>query len=300
MEWLTAQPQVHWVSPRAQTKASNFFATGISQSGSAATLADASNPAGASNDAGTHPLWDAGIDADWLRSMCLRMVACGAQCHGPCWHDVILLAVHVQCPSTALLAWSTPRLGPSRISTNSSKCSLMLSLLPRAVCRLSKTCLESLDLLEFLPDLIANVNATTCIDQSRLAGLNGENQIVGMGDTGIDWLHCTFTDSAHSGPGSGPYLTETAATGGYTYWVSTTHRKIVYYRQVDDNVDANGHGTHCAGSAVGSLQSPGQCPCCVQRSTASFTCGLCQTNAAKRHHVLFVLSSLCFSLLSAL
>ncbi len=119
--------------------------------------------------------------------------------------------------------------------------------------------------------------ATKCIDQSRLAGLNGENQIVGMGDTGIDWLHCTFTDSAHSGPGSGPYLTETAATGGYTYWVSTTHRKIVYYRQVDDNVDANGHGTHCAGSAVGSLQSPGQHPqyCCVQRSTASFTCVLC-------------------------
>ncbi|KAL0037541.1 hypothetical protein WJX77_001610 [Trebouxia sp. C0004] len=147
VEWLTAQPQVHWVSPRAQTKASNFFATGISQSGTAATLADASYPAGASNDAGTHPLWD--------------------------------------------------------------------------------------------------------------AGLNGENQIVGMGDTGIDWLHCTFTDSAHTGPGSGPYLTETAATGGYTYWVSTTHRKIVYYRQVDDNVDGNGHGTHCAGSAVGSLQSPG-------------------------------------------
>ncbi len=106
--------------------------------------------------------------------------------------------------------------------------------------------------------------APNCIDQSCLAGLNGENQIVGMGDTGIDWLHCTFTDSAHSGPGSGPYLTEAAATGGYTYWVSTTHRKIVYYRQVDDNVDANGHGTHCAGSAVGSLQSPGQRPYCVQ------------------------------------
>lgn len=71
VEWLTAQPQVHWVSPRAQTKASNFFATGISQSGSAATLADASNPAGASNDAGTHPLWDAGICAECLRRMCL-------------------------------------------------------------------------------------------------------------------------------------------------------------------------------------------------------------------------------------
>lgn len=60
VEWLTVQPQVHWISPRAQTKAANFFATGISQSGSAATLADASNAAGASGDAGTHPLWDAG------------------------------------------------------------------------------------------------------------------------------------------------------------------------------------------------------------------------------------------------
>lgn len=65
VEWLTAQPQVHWVSPRAQTKASNFFATGISQCGSAATLADASNAAGASGDAGTHPLWDAGNKGYW-------------------------------------------------------------------------------------------------------------------------------------------------------------------------------------------------------------------------------------------
>ncbi len=39
------------------------------------------------------------------------MVACGAQCHGPCCHDVTLITVHVQCPSTATLAWSTPKLG---------------------------------------------------------------------------------------------------------------------------------------------------------------------------------------------
>ena len=243
------------------------------------------------------------------------MVACGARCHSPCCRDVKLLAVHVQRQNTATLAWSTPRQGLSSMSIDNTKRSLMLFLPSKSVCRFSQTCLESLDLLDFLPDLTSNVchivvvslttgsqvviMATKCIDQSRLAGLNGENQIVGMGDTGIDWLHCTFTDSAHSGPGSGPYLTESAATGGYTYWVSTTHRKIVYYRQVDDNVDANGHGTHCAGSAVGSLQSPGQRQFCVQRSTASFICGLCHMNAAKRHHVLFLLSSLCFPLLSA-
>lgn len=56
--WLTAQPQVHWVSPRAKTRAANFFATGIGQSGSAATLDDAK--LGLDQDAGTHPFWKAG------------------------------------------------------------------------------------------------------------------------------------------------------------------------------------------------------------------------------------------------
>ena len=61
VDWLIAQPQVHWVSPRPQTKAANFFATGISQVGMAATFAQASNTApGASGDSGTHPFWDAG------------------------------------------------------------------------------------------------------------------------------------------------------------------------------------------------------------------------------------------------
>ncbi|KAL3130908.1 Signal peptide peptidase-like 2A [Trebouxia sp. C0009 RCD-2024] len=139
--WLTAQPQVHWVSPRAKTRAANFFATGIGQSGSAATLDDAK--LGLDQDAGTHPFWK--------------------------------------------------------------------------------------------------------------AGLTGVGQTVGMGDTGIDWLHCTFTDSVTPGPGAGPFLQETDT--GFLYWVNAAHRKIVYYRQVIDNVDDNGHGTHCAGSAVGSTQS---------------------------------------------
>lgn len=190
------------------------------------------------------------------------------------------------------------------MSIDSTKRSLMLSLPSRSVCRILHTCVELPHLAacftSFLTPLHSCPVCNVCHAQSLLAGLNGENQIVGMGDTGIDWLHCTFTDSAHSGPGSGPYLAETAATGGYTYWVSATHRKIVYYRQVDDNVDGNGHGTHCAGSAVGSLQSPGQRRCCVQRSAASFLCGLRRMNTAKRHHILFVLSSLCFPALSAL
>ena len=90
---------------------------------------------------------------------------------------------------------------------------------------------------------------------SLLAGLQGQGQTVGMGDTGIDWLHCAFQDSTTFGPGDGPYQTDGL---GYQYWVNPAHRKISYYRQIDDNVDGNGHGTHCAGSAVGSLQSPGR------------------------------------------
>lgn len=56
--WLTAQPQVHWVSARAKTRAANFFATGIGQCGNAATLDDAK--LGLDQDAGTHPFWKAG------------------------------------------------------------------------------------------------------------------------------------------------------------------------------------------------------------------------------------------------
>ena len=59
--WLAAQPQVHWVSPRPKTRAANFFATGIGQSGNAAAFAAASNGPGPAGDAGTHPLWDAGL-----------------------------------------------------------------------------------------------------------------------------------------------------------------------------------------------------------------------------------------------
>ena len=92
-----------------------------------------------------------------------------------------------------------------------------------------------------------------------------------MGDTGLDWLHCMFKDSAISGPGSGPFLRE--ADTGFLYWVNTAHRKVVYYRQVIDNVDENGHGTHCAGSAVGSIQSGGfQTPLAAALYRVSWYC----------------------------
>ena len=36
-----------------------------------------------------------------------------------------------------------------------------------------------------------------------------------------------------------------------SYFASLTHRKIRYYRMLEDALDANGHGSHCAGSVVG-------------------------------------------------
>lgn len=42
---------------------------------------------------------------------------------------------------------------------------------------------------------------------------------------------------------------------GISYFDSTTHRKIRYYRMFLDALDANGHGTHCAGSVMGYPQS---------------------------------------------
>ena len=46
-------------------------------------------------------------------------------------------------------------------------------------------------------------------------------------------------------------------SGGALYFDSTAHRKLRYYRMLDDGVDANGHGSHCGGSAAGSPQAGG-------------------------------------------
>ena len=45
--------------------------------------------------------------------------------------------------------------------------------------------------------------------------------------------------------------------GGALYFDSTAHRKLRYYRLLDDGVDADGHGSHCGGSAAGSPQAGG-------------------------------------------
>ena len=64
------------------------------------------------------------------------------------------------------------------------------------------------------------------------AGLHGEEQIVGVGDTGLDYRSCYFFDE------SNPVLFD-------NYLSVTNHRKIVGYITGSDNGDlVNGHGTH--------------------------------------------------------
>jgi subtilisin family serine protease len=76
------------------------------------------------------------------------------------------------------------------------------------------------------------------------AGLDGRNQIVGMGDSGIDMDSCFFSDPAN------PFAVPAAGT---FEWASPTHRKVVFYWALADDSfrDLVGHGTHTAGSVAG-------------------------------------------------
>jgi subtilisin family serine protease len=73
--------------------------------------------------------------------------------------------------------------------------------------------------------------------------------IIGMGDTGLDILHCMFRDDGV------PFLATGRDDRQYPYFNGSLHRKIAYYRMIADAVDEEGHGTHCAGSAAGALQA---------------------------------------------
>jgi len=84
------------------------------------------------------------------------------------------------------------------------------------------------------------------------AGLRGENQIIQLGDTGIDADSCFFSDPQHPLPVNA---------------ISLSHRKFVIYKTVENadvGDDLDGHGTHVAGSLAGSMDLTAQ-----QSSSAS-------------------------------
>ncbi|GLI67662.1 hypothetical protein VaNZ11_011914 [Volvox africanus] len=80
------------------------------------------------------------------------------------------------------------------------------------------------------------------------AGLTGVNQIVGCGDSGLDYGNCFFTD-----PSVDVSANTQQDSNGMQYFSSTNHRKLRYYLAlVQDMVDSFGHGTHVSGTLVGS------------------------------------------------
>jgi hypothetical protein len=105
--------------------------------------------------------------------------------------------------------------------------------------------------LEPAPDVrMRNYNANLLLQHSGSAvgahrvwdaGIRGDGQLVGIGDSGIDLSSCYF---AHVEPNG------TALPAG------PDHRKVVAYNSAGgDTLDLNGHGTHAAGSLAGACSA---------------------------------------------
>ena len=72
------------------------------------------------------------------------------------------------------------------------------------------------------------------------AGLQGQGQVVGVGDSGLDLTSCWLSDT--SGASVGP-----------------THRKVLAYRSLGDFIDAIGHGTHVVATIIGDAGQGSMC-----------------------------------------
>jgi len=97
-----------------------------------------------------------------------------------------------------------------------------------------------------------------------VAGLDGAEQIISVGDSGIDDLHCQFFDDSNA------YKSNMVTRNGTGYGtVEPLRRKVIQYfigpksfTKGGDTIDdgEGGHGTHVAGSAAGN---------CLDKSTAA-------------------------------
>lgn len=110
--------------------------------------------------------------------------------------------------------------------------------------------LARLPIVHFIePNMAASVQnlATAAVVQSSNRnwhvmwnnGIYGSGELIACGDTGVDVSHCLFDDD---GDASTPSW---AAIG-------PSHRKIQAYKTLRGTSDSNGHGTHVAGTLLGS------------------------------------------------
>lgn len=78
-------------------------------------------------------------------------------------------------------------------------------------------------------------------------GLTGKGQVCGLADTGVDDMSCFFRDDSNA------YATQYTTRSGD---VETQRRKVIQYVGAADSSDyEGGHGTHVAGTLLGSSRS---------------------------------------------
>ncbi|KAK9803960.1 hypothetical protein WJX72_008369 [[Myrmecia] bisecta] len=78
------------------------------------------------------------------------------------------------------------------------------------------------------------------------AGLMGSGQVVGGGDSGVDVNNCYFKDPKVSFSSG----LSTNFSPAIVSFQSTTHRKLVLYRELGDSTNNNGHGMHTLGTLM--------------------------------------------------
>ncbi len=94
-----------------------------------------------------------------------------------------------------------------------------------------------------------NTNAQINIDPKYhpiwSAGITGKGMVIGIGDSGLDFKHCFFSDPDTD------WEANVVTIGRVLTFTSETHRKIRLYRAFADFQDGNGHGTHTCGTLAG-------------------------------------------------